>query len=53
VRDVRADELRPLAAGPLTDAVPTVFAALDPELPDDAALVAAVRSRCVDLTRPH
>ena len=53
VRDVRADELRPLAARPLADAVPTVFAALDPELPDDAALVAAVRSRCADLTRPH
>jgi fructuronate reductase len=53
VRDVRGDELRLLAAGPLPEAVPTVLAALDPELPDDAALVAAVRARCVDLTRPR
>ena len=53
VRDVRGDELRLLAAGPLPEAVPTVLAALNPELPDDAALVAAVRARCVDLTRPR
>jgi len=53
VRDVRADELRLLAAGPLPEAVPSVLRALNPELPDDAALVAAVRARCVNLTRPR
>ena len=44
VRDVRAAELRQLAAGPAADAVPRVLAALDPALPDDAELVAAVRA---------
>ena len=43
VRDVRADELRSMAARPLADAVPAVLAALSPELPDDAELVSAVR----------
>ena len=37
VRDVRAEELRPLAAS-----VPHVLAALDPALADDRELVAAV-----------
>jgi fructuronate reductase len=49
VRDVRADELRVLACGPLADAVPAVLAALDPELADDAELVSAVRRRCSSL----
>jgi fructuronate reductase len=40
VRDVRAAELVPLAAGP--DAGPRVLAVLDPALADDAELVAAV-----------
>ena len=43
VRDVRAGELRSMAARPLADAVPAVLAALSPELPDDAELVSAVR----------
>lgn len=47
VRDVRADELRPLADRPIADAVPAVLAALSPELADDAELVAAVRRRAV------
>jgi fructuronate reductase len=45
VRDVRAQELRGLADGLLADAVPRVLAALAPELPDDAELIAAVRAR--------
>jgi fructuronate reductase len=43
VRDVRAEQLRSLADGPLADAVPRVLAVLDPALPDDAELVQAVR----------
>jgi fructuronate reductase len=42
VRDVRARELQQLATGP--DAVTRVLAVLDPALPDDAELVAAVRA---------
>jgi fructuronate reductase len=42
VRDVRAGELQRLATGP--DAVTRVLAVLDPALPDDAELVAAVRA---------
>jgi fructuronate reductase len=51
VRDVRAAELQPLAAGSLAGAVPAVLARLDPPLADDAELVAAVRTRCADLAR--
>lgn len=51
VRDVRADELRPLASGRLADAVPRVLAALDPALGDDAPLVAAVATSAADLRR--
>ena len=40
--DARADEVIPLAAGPLREAVPRVLAALDPALADDHELVAAV-----------
>jgi fructuronate reductase len=42
VLDVRADELRALAAG--ADPVPRVLAALDPDLADDDDLVSAVRA---------
>jgi fructuronate reductase len=44
VIDARADEVIPLAAGPLREAVPRVLAALDPALADDRELVAAVTS---------
>ena len=50
VRDVRADDLRPLADAAPPDAVPRLLAALDSALADDAALVAAVTSRMADLT---
>jgi fructuronate reductase len=42
VSDARADQVVPLAAGPLPEAVPRVLAALDPALADDGDLVAAV-----------
>jgi fructuronate reductase len=42
VNDARADQVVPLAAGPLPEAVPRVLAALDPALTDDEDLVAAV-----------
>jgi fructuronate reductase len=40
--DARADQVVPLAAGPLPEAVPRVLAALDPALADDEDLVTAV-----------
>lgn len=42
VNDARADEVLPLARGPLSDAAPRVLGWLDPELADDRDLVAAV-----------
>ena len=42
VNDARADQVVPLADGPLSQAVPRVLAALDPALADDGELVAAV-----------
>jgi fructuronate reductase len=42
VDDTRADQVVPLADGPLPQAVPRVLAALDPALADDGKLVAAV-----------
>jgi fructuronate reductase len=42
VVDVRADQVVPLADGPLPQAVPRVLGALDPALADDGELVAAV-----------
>jgi fructuronate reductase len=42
VTDARADQVVPLAAGSLPEAVPRVLAALDPTLADDDDLVAAV-----------
>jgi fructuronate reductase len=50
VADVRAEELRRLAGGPLADAVPAVLSAFGRDLPDDAQLVGAVRRRCEDLS---
>ncbi|CCH87628.1 exported protein of unknown function [Modestobacter italicus] len=49
VRDVRADELRPLAGS-----VPRVLAALDPALADDRDLAAAVADCVAELSgRPR
>jgi fructuronate reductase len=45
VNDARADQVVPLASGPLFQAIPRVLAALDPALADDAELVAAVLAR--------
>ena len=42
VSDARADQVVPLADGPLPQAVPRVLGALDPALADDGELVAAV-----------
>jgi fructuronate reductase len=42
VSDARADEVVPLAQGPLPAAVPRVVGRLDPALGADADLVAAV-----------
>jgi fructuronate reductase len=49
VLDARADQVIPLAAGPLREAVPRVLAALDPALADDHELVAAVTSLVEEL----
>jgi fructuronate reductase len=49
VRDVRAGELVALASGRPDDAVRRVLAALDPELPDDLELVAAVCDAAVGM----
>ncbi|MDA8269593.1 MAG: mannitol dehydrogenase family protein [Actinomycetota bacterium] len=49
VHDVRADELVPLAAGPVADAARQVLDALDPELGADTAVVAAVAEQCHEL----
>ncbi|MFI2706870.1 mannitol dehydrogenase family protein, partial [Nocardioides sp. CER28] len=49
--DPRAEELRACATGPLPDAVPRVLAALDPTLPDDPDLVAAVLEHTKELSR--
>lgn len=49
VHDVRADELVPLAAGPLDDAARKVLGALDADLGADTAVVAAVAEQCHEL----
>ncbi len=49
VHDIRADELVPLAAGPVADAARQVLDALDPELGADTAVVAAVAEQCHEL----
>jgi fructuronate reductase len=50
VIDARADEVVPLAAGPLTAAVARVLAWLDPALDGDADIVAAVTEQCRELS---
>ena len=52
VDDARADDLVPLAAGPLADAARRVLGALDPALAGDDALVAAVLEQAEDLEQP-
>ncbi|HET6550936.1 MAG TPA: mannitol dehydrogenase family protein [Solirubrobacter sp.] len=42
VNDARADDVVPLAAGPLAEAAPRVLGRLDPALADDGDVVAAV-----------
>ena len=49
VTDARADQVVPLATGPLPDAVPRVLGALDPTLADDDDLVAAVLAHAEQL----
>jgi fructuronate reductase len=49
VRDVRADELVPLAAGPLAGAARKVLDALDPDIGADTAVVTAVAEQCREL----
>ena len=51
VADVRAQELRRLAAGPLAEAVPRTLGALDPELGADADVTAIVIEQCIALDR--
>jgi fructuronate reductase len=51
VDDARADQVVPLADGPLSQAVPRVLAALDPALADDGELVAAVAADAERLGR--
>ncbi|MCZ2816337.1 mannitol dehydrogenase family protein [Modestobacter sp. VKM Ac-2984] len=50
VKDVRADELRALAAGEPAEVAPRVLSALDPALADDQELVRAVRDRAAELS---
>jgi fructuronate reductase len=49
VTDARGDQVVPLAAGPLPEAVPRVLAALDPTLADDDDLAAAVLAHAEQL----
>ncbi len=49
VHDVRAGELVPLVAGPLSDAARRVLDALDPQLGADDAVVTAVAEQCDEL----
>ena len=49
VHDVRAEELVPLAAGPLHGAARKVLDALDPDLGADTAVVTAVAEQCHEL----
>jgi fructuronate reductase len=49
VTDARADQVVPLADGPLPAAVPRVLAVLDPALADDDELVAAVLAHAEQL----
>jgi fructuronate reductase len=49
VNDARADEVLPLAKGPLRNAVPRVLGQLDPVLGADAAVVTAVADQSEEL----
>ena len=51
VTDARADELEPLAAGSLPDAVPQVLGALDSELAADDEVVVAVTAAAEELAK--
>ena len=51
VSDARADEVVPLAAGPLVAAVPRVLGWLDPALGADADVVAIVVDQCKEFSR--
>jgi fructuronate reductase len=51
VNDVRAQEVVPLAAGPLSEGVGRVLEALDPALATDKEVVAAVLAQCEQLGR--
>jgi fructuronate reductase len=50
VQDPRADEMIPLAAGPLSEAVPRVLNALDPTVAADDEVVKAVQERAEELS---
>jgi fructuronate reductase len=50
IADARADEVVPLAAGPLATAVARVLAWLDPALGGDADVVATVTEQCRELS---
>jgi fructuronate reductase len=52
ISDARADEVVPLAAGPLRDAVPRVLAGLDAALGTDADVVASVIDHSEQLVGP-
>jgi fructuronate reductase len=52
VADVRADEIVPLASGPLPNAVERVLTYLDPALGADTAVVSAVLDAAEQLGRP-
>lgn len=51
VRDARASEVVPLAAGPLAEAVRRVLGWLAPDMAEDRDLAAAVLSLCAELSR--
>ncbi len=53
VTDARADDVLPLAAGPLREAVPRVLGALDAGLGEDAEVVAAVVEQSEQLAGPQ
>jgi fructuronate reductase len=52
VSDVRADEVVPLAEGPLREVVPRVLGRLDAQLGADAGVVAAVVDQSEQLSHP-
>ena len=52
VSDVRADDVVPLAEGPLRVGVPRVLGRLDPQLGADADVVAAVVDQSEQLSEP-